>query len=485
MTRAIAKFLEIKERRKEAKKRGGSGKGENGKGRGERSHVRHCSCLKCRRRKVKELNEPCRLYYKSSTLLVEAVCQSRCFLRTNKSNWNVCWTLGAKSELYRSLKPYQKINSFPRTHEITRKDQLCRNIMRMQETYGRKKFDFIPQSFVLPAERDAFERLIRRSSSSKPVPDMWIVKPAAAACGRGIYVTDNVAEIPLGGMDESNCLVSAYIKNPLLFDNRKFDLRVYVGVTSFSPLKIYMYEEGLVRRATAPYTNSPANLHNRFVHLTNYSVQKRSENFVKSNSNQDPEASNKWSFETLRTKLEEQGVDSEVLFERIGDIVVKTMISIEPQVLAAMEMFVKYPENCFQLFGFDIIVEAKTEKPWLIEVNLGPSLTCDSELDLDIKSKMLSDLFSLAGVMPFDPKWDSSGPTTTATSTMSKKRALKELELEEQRAGGWKRLYPTPDSSMFQSFFPEKRPLNEFLVKHLSTETSLSNHRRFVEKLQI
>ena len=432
-----------------------------------------------------EMKEPCKLYYKSSTLLVEALCESQSFVRTSKSNWNVCWAVGAKSELYRSLKPYQKINSFPRTHEITRKDQLCRNIMRMQELYGAKKFDFIPQSFVLPAERGAFERLVRSTASTKKKPDMWIVKPAASACGRGIFVTDSISDIPLSGMDDSNCLVSAYITDPLLFDNRKFDLRVYVAVTSFSPLKIYVYEEGLVRRATAPYTNSSANLSNRFVHLTNYSVQKRSGNFVKANGNQDPEASNKWSFATLRKMLTEKGVDTEVLFGRIENIVVKTMISIEPQVLAAMDMFVKYPSNCFQLFGFDIIVESKTEKPWLIEVNLGPSLTCDSELDLEIKSQMMSDLFSLAGIMPYDSKWEQYLDMACNTNPVSNKRALRELELEEQRAGGWKRIYPTADSCMFQSFFPEKRPLNEFLVRHLSAQTSLSNHRRLVEKLKI
>jgi hypothetical protein len=44
--------------------------------------------------------------------------------------------------------------------------------------------------------------------------------------------------------------VSRYIADPLLLDGRKFDLRIYVAVTSFNPLRVYLYEEGLVRLAT-------------------------------------------------------------------------------------------------------------------------------------------------------------------------------------------------------------------------------------------
>ena len=44
-----------------------------------------------------------------------------------------------------------------------------------------------------------------------------------------------------------------YIHNPLLIDNKKFDLRVYVLVTSVNPLTIYMYNNGLVRLSTVDY----------------------------------------------------------------------------------------------------------------------------------------------------------------------------------------------------------------------------------------
>jgi len=53
--------------------------------------------------------------------------------------------------------------------------------------------------------------------------------------------------------------------------------------------------------------------------------------------------------------------------------------------------------NCFELLGFDILIDSKFS-PWLIEVNLSPSLNTDSKLDFLIKSNLLRDLFNLVGL---------------------------------------------------------------------------------------
>ena len=36
-----------------------------------------------------------------------------------------------------------------------------------------------------------------------------------------------------------------------------------------------------------------------------------------------------------------------------------------------------------------------------MEVNLNPSLNCDSQLDLKVKSKLLTDIFNIIGAIPF------------------------------------------------------------------------------------
>ena len=58
-------------------------------------------------------------------------------------------------------------------------------------------------------------------------------------------------------------------------------MRIYIIVTAFEPLKAYCFSEGLVRLATQPYTTNKAGLKKRFIHLTNFSINKKAENYKK------------------------------------------------------------------------------------------------------------------------------------------------------------------------------------------------------------
>ena len=71
--------------------------------------------------------------------------------------------------------------------------------------------------------------------------------------------------------------------------------------------------------------------------------------------------------------LREHNVNDEKLFVKIKDIIVKTIISSEPVLNNAFDMHVPFRSNCFQLFGFDIMIDDELN-PWLLEVNLSPSL---------------------------------------------------------------------------------------------------------------
>ena len=59
--------------------------------------------------------------------------------------------------------------------------------------------------------------------------------------------------------------------------------------------------------------------------------------------------------------------------------------------------------NCFELLGFDILID-EVLQPWLIEVNLSPSLGCDAPLDQKIKGNLMADLFTLIGVVPLEQR---------------------------------------------------------------------------------
>lgn len=81
---------------------------------------------------------------------------------------------------------------------------------------------------------------------------MYIMKPNALSCGRGIKVIGQKQEVKR----KAGYVVSQYVSNPHLIDGFKYDLRIYALVTCYEPLKIYLFREGLVRFATQKYTTS-------------------------------------------------------------------------------------------------------------------------------------------------------------------------------------------------------------------------------------
>ena len=101
------------------------------------------------------------------------------------------------------------------------------------------------------------------------------MKPSGGSQGKGIFITNHTEDIPT----KTIYVVSQYIARPLLIDGFKFDLRIYVAVTSISPLRIYMYNEGLTRLCTEKYIIPNEKNCSRYQHLTNYSVNKYSSNF--------------------------------------------------------------------------------------------------------------------------------------------------------------------------------------------------------------
>ena len=126
-------------------------------------------------------------------------------------------------------------------------------------------------------------------------------------------------------------MVQKYI-DPFLVDNLKFDLRVYVLVYGINPpMRLYLFKEGLVRFATQEYEDpSSDNKSNLFMHLTNYAINKQSENFEHGDGN--GETGHKRSLVSLLKHLQQtQGISSEKIMNSISDIVIKTLVSVQPQ----------------------------------------------------------------------------------------------------------------------------------------------------------
>jgi len=119
-----------------------------------------------------------------------------------------------------------------------------------------------------------------------------------------------------------NYVVSRYIDNPYLITGKKFDIRMYVLVTSFSPLTVWMHREGFARFSNQRF--SLENIDNAIVHLTNVAIQKTAADY-------DPEKGAKWSLESLRTYLNHKhGIEkTNHIFNQMSRIVIRSLQSVK------------------------------------------------------------------------------------------------------------------------------------------------------------
>lgn len=395
-----------------------------------------------------------------------------------QSEWTIFWTdCSVSLERCMAMKKYQRINHFPGMAEICRKDLLSRNLTRLQKLFP-KDYSIFPATWVLPADQGdllAFMRGKKRAA--------FICKPQSGCQGRGIFLTRRPQKML---KSTERYIVQQYISRPLLIDGFKFDLRIYALVTSCDPLRIYIFREGLARFATMQYSDpTNSNMDESCMHLTNYSINKHSEDFVK-----DEESGSKRKFSSVNKWLQNNGYDVEKLWKEIDDCVVKTLIAAHP--VLQHNYRTCFPSHthhsaCFEILGFDVLIDRKM-KVWLLEVNHSPSFHTDSKMDKEIKDQLLVDTFRILHVRASDKQvalsedrrltqqrltqLSKSNSNQSVLKTNDKKTKFStnkseqlkdkfnatanEIKLwESKHLGGFRRVYPLPDGEedTYQKFF--------------------------------
>ncbi|XP_072915419.1 polyglutamylase complex subunit TTLL1-like isoform X2 [Hemitrygon akajei] len=250
--------------------------------------------------------------------------QKRGWIQVSENeNWNFYWmnvqtirNVFSVENGYR-LSDDQIVNHFPNHYELTRKDLMVKNIKRYRKELDKEgsplaekdengkyiHLDFVPVTFMLPADYNMFVEEFRRNPCST-----WIMKPCGKAQGKGIFLINKLSQIKKWSRDNKNSnfvtnssketyVISLYIDSPLLIAGKKFDLRFYVLVTSFRPLKCYLYKLGFCRFCTVKYTPNVNELDNIFVHLTNVAIQKHGDDY-------NPIHGGKWTVANLKLYLE-------------------------------------------------------------------------------------------------------------------------------------------------------------------------------------
>lgn len=348
---------------------------------------------------------------------------------------------------------HQKTNHYEKTFSLGSKAGYHHVMENFAARVGKLP-SFYPETYLLP---DEYSEMLDAFPKSK----LWIQKPAGGSRGNGIKVIDTP---PSKGI--KRIVVQNYLDNPLLINGLKFDLRFYVAVTSLVPLRIYLFDNGLVRLATEPYDSNHDDITNRSAHLTNFSINKENENFHVTNDLADDGKGNKWSHRPFWPWLAANGFNPEEIRSRIEDAFATTII-------ACRETFRRQHNirESFELFGFDVML-AKDGDVHILEVNVSPALGTSSNLDMAIKAPLVKDLFNIALLPHPSEELDLiegalSGPGKN--QDIANAMAVIEYELAQRRLGGFHCIYPTKErvatvGKMLEIHEPEDVTLEQWVT---------------------
>ncbi|XP_032135793.1 tubulin polyglutamylase TTLL6 [Sapajus apella] len=401
-------------------------------------------------------------------------------------DWTLYWTdYSVSLERVMEMKSYQKINHFPGMSEICRKDLLARNMSRMSKMFP-KDFYFFPRTWCLPADWGDLQTY-SRSRKNKT----YICKPDSGCQGKGIFITRTVKEIKPG----EDMICQLYISKPFIIDGFKFDLRIYVLVTSCDPLRIFVYNEGLARFATTSYSRPCTdNLDDICMHLTNYSINKHSSNFSR-----DAHSGSKRKLSTFNAYMEDHSYNVEQIWRDIEDVIIKTLISAHP--IIRHNYHTCFPNHtlnsaCFEILGFDILLDRKL-KPWLLEVNHSPSFSTDSWLDKEVKDGLLYDTLVLINLESCDKKkvleeerqrgqflqQCYSREMRIEEAKGFRAVQLKKAEMyEKDNCGGFRLIYPSLNSEKYEKFFQDNNSLFQNTVASRAREVYA---RQLIQELRL
>ena len=188
------------------------------------------------------------------------------------------------------------------------------------------------------------------------------------------------------------------------------------------------------------------------------------------------------------------------MWDQICDIVVKTLISIQPFLakLYRNSQFCDYfNSTCFEILGLDIIIDYQL-KPWLLEVNFAPSFQTDSKIDLEIKTKLIYDTLNLI-LLPekskkqFEQlKREYSQRFQAFSGGGNQQEAIKKIaqdvrdKHEEKTKGSLIKIYPSTSKS-YGYFLDHSKRLwsNSTINRKDSISHTVKCHRFLVNKLEL
>ena len=341
---------------------------------------------------------------------------------------------------------YQKINRFYNYNEYVSKSLLYINYKPFHDKFP-DDYNYMLETYSYPKEK---QEIIEKFSkySLKNDNDVWMIKPTMGSLGLKISILTNYSDIKL-----KNYLITKYLYNPHLIKGYKYDLRFHGLVSTIKPLKLYLYNEGLVRLASEKYNFSVSAPHNKYSFLTNLFINKKNKKkFIYPKNMKNMEDSNLWNLDTFQKYCARNNINYEKLYSEVGDIFIKMMITVREKIIDNIEKTNLQYSNFYHLIGFDIILDENL-KPYLLETNRRCGFRNDNDAEKYYTYNIIADTLNIIGLRPKDLNFVSENKNKEDLIKENVEESLCELD---RPRGGYKLIFPLKDNvDKYKKFFGE------------------------------
>lgn len=291
----------------------------------------------------------------------------------NELDWNLLWAheypFRNISEMMRRLLPHQTVNHIPGIGFLTSKVDL-----------STASLPFMPKAFRLPQQKEEF---LKHTSIS---PDTLFVEKHNKHRDIKICSPNSI------NLSSTETFLQEFIENPFLVDGYKFDIGVYVVITSVDPLLSYIYTgDVLFRYCSEKYLPfDPKNV-NKYVVGNDYVPTWKVPSLIKY-------------FETFgggmrasfNAYVRDQSLDPSDIWTQVEHIVRETILAMKNNIVMAMRPY--KTGNFFELLRFDLIIDDEL-KVHLMEINMSPNLSSEHfKQNALLYEQILYSVFNLLGV---------------------------------------------------------------------------------------
>ena len=350
---------------------------------------------------------------------------------------------------FEKIQAYQYVNHLQGVTELSIKSNLWSNLskndkIRLPFTVVVKNFDaqkkdiFAALSItVIDGENHldannnsknnvADNNTINNNNNNNKLSNTYIIKPVSSSRGRGIEIVSNLNDLESHlkvATEEKPMIIQKYISNPSLINKFKFDIRLWVLVSSIDPLRIYTFNEPYARLSNFEFTMSD---NNKLIHLTNNSIQNKQDDMLRTAKSKEKDAK-MFSYEQLMHYYGED-VWKTIIYKQMKRQTYLTINEIVP--------LLKTTGKGFELFGFDYMLDDDLNI-YLIEVNLDPDQSHSTNVTRNIVPKCINGIIDIVtnntnGALKKDDKNENTDVDNSSNNSLSEYWDKLESEDEEE-----------------------------------------------------